>query len=115
LLVSMSAGSRDGSRVIVRAWVGPLIGIPTTWVMEHFGYRAGIEFNDRMLRGPFPLWEHRHRFMDNGDGTCVLEDVIRYRLPFGFLGRLFGAAFTRRKLERLFAWRHAATATALAH
>lgn len=109
-LVSMSDGIHDGSRVVVRAMVGP---VPTTWVMEHFGYRAGVEFNDRMLRGPFPLWEHRHRFTDNGDGTCVQEDTVRYRLPLGLLGRVFGAAFTRRKLERLFAWRHAKAKEAL--
>jgi uncharacterized protein len=95
----------------LRAKFGPLW---TTWVMEHHGYIAGREFNDRMLRGPFPLWEHRHLFTDNGDGTCVMEDTIRYVLPLGVLGRLFGGAFTRRKLQRMFAYRHAATQAALA-
>lgn len=109
-VVSVSDGIRGGSRVVLRAKVGPFW---TTWVMEHYGYVEGHAFHDRMLRGPFPLWEHAHRFLDRGDGTCLLEDAIRYRLPFGFPGRLFGAAFTRRKLERLFAYRHAVTAHAL--
>src|SRR5690606_37197463 len=79
-LVSMTDGIRDGSRVTVRAKVGP---VWTTWVMEHYGYARGVEFNDRMLRGPFPLWEHRHAFADNDDGTCVMTDEIRYKIPFG--------------------------------
>jgi ligand-binding SRPBCC domain-containing protein len=109
-VVSVSDGIRSGSRVVLRARVGP---IWTTWVIEHYGYEAGLEFNDCMLRGPFPLWEHRHAFQDRGDGTCVLTDTIRYALPFGLFGRIFGGAFTRRKLDRLFAYRHAVTRAAL--
>jgi ligand-binding SRPBCC domain-containing protein len=109
-LVSMTDGIRNGSRVTVRAKVGP---VWTTWVMEHFGYAEGREFNDRMLRGPFPLWEHRHLFEDDQEGTCWMSDTIRFRLPFGIFGRILGAAFTRRKLERMFAYRHAVTEAAL--
>lgn len=115
-LVSMSNGIRHGSRVTVRAKVGPLIGMWTTWVMEHYDYREGVEFNDRMLRGPFPLWEHRHHFVDRGEGdegTCLMTDTIRYRLPLGVAGRLAAGWFTRRKLEKLFAWRHAVTRASL--
>jgi ligand-binding SRPBCC domain-containing protein len=115
---SMSDGIRSGSRVILRARVGP---VWTTWEMEHHGYVAGREFNDRMIRGPFSLWEHRHRFEDlppDGEGRprSRLTDTIRYRLPFGILGVIAGSlgasAFTRRKLEKMFAYRHAATVRA---
>lgn len=109
-LVSMTDGIRSGSRVTVRAKAGVGgVGVWTTWVMEHYGYARGVEFNDRMLRGPFPLWEHRHLFSDNEDGTCVMTDSIRYRVPFGLAGRLAAGWFVRRKLEKLFAWRHAVT------
>jgi len=113
-LVSMTDGIRDGSRVTIRARVGlGPVGLWTTWVMEHYGHAPGREFNDRMLRGPFPLWEHRHLFTDNGDGTCVMTDTIRYRLPLGIAGRLAGGWSTRRKLSKLFAWRHAVTRAGL--
>ena len=109
-LVSMTDGIRDGSRVTIRARVGFAgFGVWTTWMMEHYGYVPGAEFNDRMLRGPFPLWEHRHGFADKDDGTCVMTDEIRYKIPFGAVGRLAAGRFTRRKLEKLFAWRHAVT------
>jgi ligand-binding SRPBCC domain-containing protein len=35
---------------------------------------------------------------------------VEYALPFGFLGRWFGGWFVRRKLERLFRFRHEVTA-----
>ena len=107
---SVSDGIRTGSQVVLRARVGPLW---TTWKMEHYGYVAGREFNDRMLRGPFALWEHRHSFKDLGEGKSLLTDTIRYRLPMGFLGRLFAGGFTRHKLAKMFAYRHAVTREAL--
>jgi ligand-binding SRPBCC domain-containing protein len=112
-LVSMSDGIHDGSRVVIRAKVGP---IWTTWVMEHYGFRKGSEFNDRMRQGPFPLWEHRHHFVDLGDGsdgTCVMTDTIRYKVPLGVVGLVAAGWFTRRKLAKLFAWRHAVTRASL--
>lgn len=109
-LASVTDGIRDGSRVTLRVKAGP---VWTTWEMEHHGYVADREFNDRMLRGPFPYWDHRHLFMDNGDGTCMLTDTIRYVLPLGILGKVFAGWFVRRKLKKLFVWRHAVTRAAL--
>jgi ligand-binding SRPBCC domain-containing protein len=108
--VSASDGIRDGSRVVIRARVA---FVWTTWVMEHYGYVRGVEFNDRMLRGPFPLWSHRHHFEDAGDGSCLMTDTIRYAFPWGTAGLWTAGWFTRRKLHRLFAWRHAVTRAAL--
>ena len=108
---SVTRGIRDGSRVVLRARVGL---VWTTWRMEHYGYVAGREFNDRMLAGPFSKWEHRHFFEDSADGTSVLRDTIRYRLPFGILGKIFAGALVRRKLEKMFAYRHEVTRRALA-
>lgn len=109
-VVSATDGIRDGSRVTLHVDVGP---VRTTWIMEHFGYEPGVAYNDRMLQGPFPFWEHRHAFIDNGDGTCQLTDTVRYSLPYGRLGRVFGGWFARRKLRKLFVWRHAVTRAAL--
>jgi uncharacterized protein (TIGR01777 family) len=38
-----------------------------------------------------------------------LEDAIAYALPFGAIGRLFGGALVRQKLNRLFDYRHRTT------
>jgi uncharacterized protein (TIGR01777 family) len=104
-VVSQSGGIQDGARVVVRSKVGP---IWTTWAMEHFGYDKGRLFCDRQLAGPFNSWVHFHRFAPISDDVCELTDEIHYTLPFGLLGQV-GAAFTRGKLERMFAYRHAVT------
>lgn len=51
----------------------------------------------------------RHRMIPQGSHACVLEDMIEYELPLGTIGRLFGGPFVRRKLQRLFTYRHAVT------
>lgn len=48
-----------------------------------------------------------------GPSTCGLTDTIRYRLPFGVIGRVVGGGYVRGKLTRMFAWRHAVTRTDL--
>lgn len=44
-------------------------------------------FRDRMEDGPFPRWEHTHRFVAE-DGTTVLRDRVEYRFPGGPLSPL---------------------------
>jgi hypothetical protein len=83
------------------------------WVAEHRDTRPGESFCDVQRRGPFATWEHQHRFVADGDG-CRLEDEIRYRLPGGFLGALVGESLVRRTLARTFRFRHARTARDLA-
>ncbi len=105
-LVSASGGVRDGARVTVRNRIGP---IAMEWRVEHRDYRAGEQFRDVQLSGPFAKWEHLHRVEPDGADACRLTDEIAYRLPGGALGRALGGGFVRRKLTQLFAWRHATT------
>jgi ligand-binding SRPBCC domain-containing protein len=44
-------------------------------------------FHDVMEGGPFPTWEHTHRFFADGEGTIV-SDRVEYELPGGALGRV---------------------------
>jgi len=105
-MTAHQGGIRDGARVSLRTKVGPLW---LRWEIAHCDYVAGRQFKDVLLRGPFSKWEHLHRVEPAGPEACVLHDEISYRLPGGWLGRLAGAAFVRRDLQRLFAYRHAIT------
>jgi uncharacterized protein len=105
-VTSHVGGIRDGARVSLRTKVGPLW---IRWEIIHRDFVAGRQFRDVLQRGPFAKWEHLHRFEPAGDGACVLTDEIHYRLPLAGVGRWFGGAFTRRKLARLFAYRHRVT------
>ena len=95
-----------GTRVVLRTKVGP---IWQTIEAEHIAYEPGRMFADRMNRGPFAKWEHKHIVTPHGPSESTLTDDIEYELPMGALGRLFGGAFARRELERLFAYRHDVT------
>ncbi|QYM80706.1 TIGR01777 family oxidoreductase [Horticoccus luteus] len=108
-LVRATGGIRDGAQVEVRTKIGPF---SSTWLVEHRGYRAGREFRDVMLRGPFSAWEHVHLIEPDGEAACRLTDRITYRLPGGFAGEA-ADGMVRRRLERMFRHRHTITRTDL--
>ena len=108
-VIEPAPGIRDGARGALRVRVGPF---PVRWEFDHRGYQEGREFQDVQTAGPFRRWEHTHRFIPDGPNACWLEDSIVYELPLGALGEAFGGRFVRRKLEKLFAYRHEVTAQA---
>jgi hypothetical protein len=100
------AGLAVGTRVLLRVKFGPF------WQAieaEHVEYEPGHLFADRMLKGPFRFWLHRHIVEPRGANECVLIDDVTYELPLGAIGDLFGGWFARRELERLFEYRHRIT------
>jgi ligand-binding SRPBCC domain-containing protein len=98
-----------GTEVVLRTRIGPFW---QTIVAHHIDYEAGHMFADRMVKGPFASWTHRHVVEPDTDATCYLVDDIDYELPLGALGRIFGSGVARRELERLFAFRHEVTRAA---
>ena len=101
-----------GTMVRLRVKIAPL-PFWQTIEAEHIEYEAGKMFADRMNKGPFATWIHHHIIAPEGDGASRLTDQIEYELPLGGLGRLFGGAIARRQLEKLFAFRHEVTRTAV--
>jgi hypothetical protein len=104
-------GIQEGARVSVRVHVGPL---PMTMVARHTRYVEGSLFQDEQESGPFAKWVHTHRMWPEPPSSSVLEDEIEYAPPVGPLGRAFGGGMIRRRLERMFAYRHAVTRADLA-
>jgi len=109
-ILKQSGGIHEGGRVELRTKIGPFW---SRWEVEHRGYDEGRVFYDVLQSGPFPSWEHEHRFRADGPADCTLTDAIKYEIPFGWLGRL-GSGLAQRKLERLFAYRHETLAQDLA-
>lgn len=110
-LIEPAPGIRDGDRGALRVRMGPL---RLRWEFEHRNYIEGRQFQDVQIRGPFKSWIHTHKFTPDGEEFCWLEDRIEYELPFGAFGRWLGSGFARKKLERLFEYRHRITAEAMA-
>lgn len=74
--------------------------------------KSGVAwFRDVMQDGPFPTWEHTHRFRADGERT-VLEDELEYQLPLGLLGRVVGPLGVV-GFEPMFRDRHRRTRTVL--
>src|SRR6185369_2137854 len=69
---------------------------------------------DVQVSGPFARWQHTHRVDADGPAACYLEDRIEYALPLGAVGALAGGTLVRRRLARLFDYRHRVTAQDLA-
>lgn len=105
--VAESTGSlKPGSKVVLR---GRVCCLPVQWVAVHTEYDPPNLFADRQESGPFAWWYHRHRFLPDGQGGTILRDEVEYKAPLGILGRWLGGRLIRRKLERMFAYRHETT------
>lgn len=83
-----------------------LAGLPLRWRTVIREWKAGASFVDEQERGPYALWRHEHRFVAAGNGT-LMTDRVRYRLPFGPLGRLAHTVAVKRALAAIFDYRFA--------
>ena len=100
-VVDRTGGIKDGDRAMLRVSVGVF---RFRWEVEHSGYEAGRQFCEEQVSGPFPYWKHTHRVVPEGADKCYLEDRIEYVLPFAM--RMFGKASFRKRLDRMFTYRH---------
>ena len=105
-VVERSGTIRDGDRLVFEYRLGP---VTRRWVAIHTGHVEGRGFTDVQQEGPFASWEHRHRFLPDGDQSSVLEDRVTYALPGPPVAARRAEGITRRRLDRLFAFRHART------
>lgn len=78
--------------------------VPLSWRTEITRWEPPGEFVDVQRRGPYAQWIHRHTFTDLPGGRTLMEDEVRYRLPFGPLG-LVALPLVRREIARIFAHR----------
>lgn len=81
-----------------------LFGLPVRWTSKITDYRPPVVFIDEQARGPYAYWHHTHLFEET-DGGTLMTDVVRYAIPFGFLGEWARFLFVKRDLERIFNFR----------
>jgi hypothetical protein len=79
-------------------------GLPLSWTTEIRRWEPPHRFIDVQLSGPYQLWHHTHRFEADNGGTRM-TDVVRYRLPFGWIGRAVRLLKVRRDVEQIFEYR----------
>ena len=88
-----------------------LVGVPLRWQARIVRWQPPTEFVDEQVHGPYRLWRHTHRFHESG-GATIIEDIVRYRLPFGPFGEIFHP-LVRLQLKRIFRFRQSAVRSCL--
>lgn len=80
-----------------------LRGIPLRWRTEITEWNPPYSFVDTALKSPYKQWIHLHRFTQD-NGKTIMEDIVRYRLPFEPLGDL-AHFYVKRELKYIFDYR----------
>ena len=101
-ILAMDSGSISGGAKI--RYRLRLHGIPFHWRTEIRRWDSPYRFVDVQRSGPYKHWHHTHRF-EAHEGRTKMIDVVRYRLPFGLLGRLGHACKVRGDVRRIFDYR----------
>ena len=95
---------RAGTRIRYRL---RLHGIPLSWESRISEYVDNSHFADEQVTGPYAQWYHTHSFVAT-DAGVMMTDVVKYRMPFGILGRLAHWLVVRHQLRSIFDYRTAA-------
>ena len=89
---------------IITYKVSPFPGIPMAWVTEITQCIEQKYFIDEQRFGPFKFWHHQHKFSQHKHGV-LMEDILHYSLPFGFIGEIAGKLLIHKKVQGIFNYR----------
>jgi len=79
--------------------------VPVRWRTRITAWEPPHRFVDTQVRGPYSLWEHTHTFEEDGPEATIIEDRVRYSIPFGPLGELANRLLVQRDLRQIFDYR----------
>ena len=89
---------------IIQYNVSPIFGIKLRWVTEITHVIDNKYFVDEQRFGPYSLWHHKH-FFSEIKGGILMEDVVDYKIPLGWLGQLAHFIFVKNRLKKIFKFR----------
>lgn len=87
-------------------------GLPISWRTEISVWEPPFRFVDQQLKGPYSQWIHTHTFTELVPNTTLIEDEVRYRLPFEPFGDI-AHILVKRELDYIFDYRQKAVAEIL--
>jgi len=82
-----------------------LRGVPLTWKTEITQWNPPFDFVDSALKSPYKQWIHLHRFTETSQNETVMEDIVRYRLPFEPFGDI-AHWYVKKELAYIFDYRY---------
>ncbi len=114
----VATATASGERAVAGVTTGLIeLGEEVTWRARHFGIgwrmtslitameRPGY-FQDRMVRGPFAVFEHDHFFEAMGEVTRMRDELL-FEAPIGWIGRIVSARAILPHLTRFLVERNA--------
>ena len=91
---------------IIAYTIRPAFNLPLEWVSEITQVQEPYYFIDEQRFGPYKFWHHEHLFNPIPNGVEVV-DIIYYKMPFGFLGKVLHHLKVKQDLEAIFSYRRA--------
>ncbi|MEG0261280.1 MAG: SRPBCC family protein [Lysinibacillus sp.] len=81
-----------------------------TWEAYHLGFKQRLtakvtymesphEFVDIMLKGAFSSFTHTHKFIEENDGTIMI-DLFEYKSPLGVIGTIADKLFLEKYMKQ---------------
>lgn len=89
---------------IIPYTVQPFWNIKIEWITEITAVQEPNYFIDEQRFGPYTFWHHEHHFKTI-QGGVLMEDIIFYKVPFGFVGRTLHYIKIQKDLEYIFSYR----------
>lgn len=89
---------------IIEYYVTPVAGIKMHWVTEITHVQDKEYFVDEQRFGPYAFWHHKH-VLKTVPGGIEMTDVLHYKVPFGFLGKIINTLFIKKKIKEIFDFR----------
>ncbi len=83
-----------------------LNGIPMGWQSRIENWAPTRRFVDTQVKGPYSHGLHAHEFIPLANGT-LMRDIVRYRLPFGWLGSIVAGWKVESQVDQIFSYRAA--------
>ncbi|WP_263410951.1 SRPBCC family protein [Terriglobus tenax] len=110
-LVAQTLGMETASTGMVQlddrvAWRGWKFGLPQRHLSHISAYQRPTYFQDTQQEGRFAFFQHDHWLRETEQGT-LLEDEVRFSLPFGAPGRIIARLVLEPHIRRLVRERYA--------
>jgi ligand-binding SRPBCC domain-containing protein len=81
-----------------------LQGVPVRWQSRIENWEPPRRFVDTQVEGPYASWHHTHEFIPVANGT-LMRDIVRYRLPLGWIGSVIAGWKVDAYVDRIFSYR----------
>lgn len=103
-ITSVGLPERIYPGMIITYKVTPLLNLRMTWVTEITQIKEYDFFIDDQKSGPYQFWHHQHHFKEV-QGGVEMTDIVTYKAPMGFVGKIMEQLVINRKVENIFSYR----------